>query len=138
MVEKNYHMTIDLTLSIINGKWKSLILCHLGDGSQRNGELLRKIPDISQKVLTQQLKELINDKVVKKTNYPGLPLHVEYSLTKEGRSLRQVLIDMSAWGEEHARKLAQDGQKISFTTDNYLGYLRIKEPQKDINQRLAE
>lgn len=127
MEAKNYHMSLDLTMSIISGKWKSLILCYLGVKSQRNGELLRKIPDISQKVLTQQLHELIDDGVVQRVTFPGLPLHVEYSLTSEGKSLRKVLVDMSVWGENHAQKLKQDGQKVCFLTDNYHGYLNIDD-----------
>ncbi|MFC6177277.1 winged helix-turn-helix transcriptional regulator [Companilactobacillus huachuanensis] len=138
MEGKNYHMSIDLTLSVINGKWKSLILCHLGGQSMRNGELLREIPDISQKVLTQQLNELISNKIVQRINYPGLPLHVEYSLTDEGKSLRKVLIDMSVWGEHHADELNADGQNISFSSDNYRGYQKIKTPKKDVDRQIAE
>jgi len=134
MVEKNYHMSMDLTLSVINGKWKSLILCYLGEKSQRNGELMRKMPGISQKVLTQQLKELISDGVVRRDSHPGLPLHVEYSLTDEGKSLRRVLIDMSIWGEEHAKKLNQGSQEISFSNDNYRGYLKIDDSQSGVKQ----
>lgn len=130
MEEKNYHMSIDLTLSIINGKWKSLILCHLGSSAMRNGELLREIPDITQKVLTQQLKELINDNVVKRTSYPGLPLHVDYSLTDEGKTLRKVLIDMSIWGEQHALEMEKDGQKVNFLADNYNGFTKIGEQKE--------
>ena len=136
--EKTYHMSLDLTLSVINGKWKSLILCHLGGQPLRNGELLRRIPNITQKVLTQQLKELIQDQVVQRISYPGLPLHVEYSLTDEGKTLRKVLIDMSIWGEQHASKLAEVGQKVSFTSDNYNGYTKITPQKKNVNQQLAE
>lgn len=138
MEEKNYHMSLDLTMSIINGKWKSLILCYLGIKPRRNGELLRNIPEISQKVLTQQLKELTDDGVVQRITYPGFPLHVEYSLTQEGKSLRQVLIDMSVWGEEHAAKMKCDGQDVSFRSKDYNGYLTIDDSKKDVNQRLAE
>lgn len=138
MTERNYHMSLDLTLYVINGKWKSLILCHLGSHSMRNGEFLRKIPDISQKVLTQQLNELVDDKIVQKITFPGLPLHVEYSLTDEGKSLRKVLIDMSVWGEHHADKLNADGQNVSFSSDNYRGYTKIQTPKKEVDQRMAE
>lgn len=138
MAEKNYHMSLDLTMSIINGKWKSLILCKLGMKSRRNGELLRKIPDISQKVLTQQLNELIDDGVVRRVRFPGLPLHVEYSLTDEGKSLRKVLIDMSIWGEKHAAKLQESGQTVSFVSDNFNGYIKMNQNKKDVNQQLVE
>lgn len=138
MTEKNYHMSLDLTLSVINGKWKSLILCHLGCKPLRNGELMRKISGISQKVLTQQLNELIHDKVVQKITFPGLPLHVEYSLTDEGKSLRKVLIDMSVWGEHHADQLNANGQNVSFLSDNYCGYQKIQTPKKEVDQQLAE
>lgn len=136
MEEKIYHMSLDLTMSIINGKWKSLILCYLGLKPRRNGELLREIPEISQKVLTQQLKELTDDGVVQRITYPGLPLHVEYSLTSEGKSLRKVLIDMSVWGEKHAQKMKQDGQEVCFMSNNYHGYLNIDDTKKNINHRL--
>lgn len=139
MEEKNYHMSLDLTMSIINGKWKSLILCNLGVKSRRNGELLRQIPDISQKVLTQQLKELVDDGVVKRITYPGLPLHVEYSLTPEGKSLRKVLIDMSVWGENHAKKMKQAGQTVCFMTNNYHGYLNIDDSNnQNLERNIAD
>lgn len=138
MAERIYHMALDLTMSIINGKWKSLILCHLGGKSARNGELMREMPDISQKVLTQQLNEMIKDGIVQRVRYPGLPLHVEYSLTEEGRSLRKVLLDMSVWGEQHATKMAEKGQRVSFCSDNFNGYKRIDDTKRDVNQQIAE
>lgn len=137
MAEKKYHMSIDLTMSVIDGKWKSLILCHLGGNSLRNGELLRRIPNISQKVLTQQLKEMIEDGVVKRTEFSGLPLHVEYSLTDEGKSLRQIFIDMSIWGEEHAAKLNESGQKVSFASQDYCGYLKIDNHDNRAEQKIV-
>jgi len=138
MEEKNYHMSMDLTLSVINGKWKSMILCHLGKQPMRNGELLRKISGISQKVLTQQLNELIDDKIVQKISYPVLPLCVQYSLTEEGKSLQKVLIDMSIWGQKHAEKMADEGQNISFKHSDYDGYIKMETPKKDVDQRMAE
>ncbi len=93
------------TLSVIGGKWKPLILYHLQGRTRRNGELLRLIPGITQKVLTRQLRELEDDGIVARKVYPVVPPHVEYSLTEQGTTLKPILDAMVAWGQQ---QLEQD------------------------------
>ncbi|KRN99669.1 winged helix-turn-helix transcriptional regulator [Companilactobacillus kimchiensis] len=104
---KEYNIGIEASLDVISGKWKPLILCYIGIGINRNGELLRKIPHISQKVLTEQLKQLINDDILKRTVINEKPLHVEYSFTDYGESLRKILLSLCHWGEIHIDHMNQ-------------------------------
>lgn len=92
---------IHYTQSVLGGKWKIIILCFLNEGVKRNGELKRLIPGISQKVLTEQLRELEKDGLVDRTVFNVVPPHVEYSLSKHGDTLKPILNAMREWGEEH-------------------------------------
>jgi DNA-binding HxlR family transcriptional regulator len=91
-------------LKTIGGKWKLIILWRLSHRTYRFGELSRSIPGITQKMLTQQLREMEQDGLVSRRIYPEIPPKVEYSVTETGRSLRDVLESLSAWGE---RQLAR-------------------------------
>lgn len=95
---------VTYTLSVIGGKWKPLILYYLTQGTQRNGELKRFIPGITQKILTQQLRELEADGVVHRKVYTVVPPRVEYSLTEYGHTLEPVLQAMALWGVNHSHK----------------------------------
>lgn len=86
------------TLEIIGGRWKVLIVWQLFRGARRFSELLRALDGITQKMLTQQLRELERHGVVHRTVYPQVPPKVEYSLTPLGESLRPVVDAMCAWG----------------------------------------
>ncbi|MCI1902166.1 MAG: helix-turn-helix transcriptional regulator [Bifidobacteriaceae bacterium] len=119
-----YHMGIEVTLEAIGGKWKPLILCHLGNGPQRPGELCRLIPSITQKMLTQQLRELERDDIVRRTVYPQVPPKVEYSLTEMGKSLRCVLVPMSEWGERRVEQRREKGEDIVLLNADHSGYLK--------------
>lgn len=90
---------VDATLKLIGGKYKALILWHLIDGTLRHGELQKLIPQATPKMLTQQLRELENDNLLKRTVHPVVPPKVEYSLTDFGLSLRPILDAMYHWGE---------------------------------------
>lgn len=92
------------TLEYIGGRWKTVILYYLEAGDRRFGELSARIPPISRKVLTQQLRELEDDGLVARTEYPEMPPRVEYSLTDLGKSLSPLLKEMSAWGKKHVLK----------------------------------
>ncbi len=87
------------TLKFIGGKWKPIILFSLMDGAMRSGELARQIPQASGKMLTQQLRELEKDGIIKRTIYKQVPPKVEYALAARGESLRPVLRAMCKWGE---------------------------------------
>lgn len=89
---------IESTLATISGKWKILIMKALAQGPVRYGELQREIPQVSAKVLTQQLREMESDGLVKRTIFPEVPPRVEYSLSSMGASLTNVLIELRNWG----------------------------------------
>lgn len=86
-------------INIIGGKWKPIILHMLSAGTMRFGELNRNIPPVSQKMLTQQLRELEADGIVKRKVYAEVPPRVEYSLTDRGVTLKPILDDLYAWGQ---------------------------------------
>ena len=88
-------------MELIGGKWKPVILYFLGSGTRRFGEIAVRIPTISRKVLTQQLKELEKDNLVMRKEYKEIPPRVEYSLTELGKSLGPVLDEMSVWGRRN-------------------------------------
>ncbi len=92
---------VGITLSVIGGKWKLLILWHLHEGSHRFSELMRQMNGITQKMLTQQLRELEQDKIISRKVFPEVPPRVEYALTPYGKTLEPVLRMMSSWGEKH-------------------------------------
>lgn len=90
------------TLSLISGKYKMVILyCLMEFGIVRYNELKRYIKTISHKTLSASLKELENDGLVLRKEYPQIPPKVEYSLTDKGKSLMQILDQLCIWGEEH-------------------------------------
>ncbi|PLT31947.1 helix-turn-helix domain-containing protein [Bacillus sp. V5-8f] len=102
MQDKTFNCEKELTLSVIGGKWKMLILWHLGkEGTKRFGELKSLMPGITQRMLVNQLRELEDDLIVKRVVYPVVPPKVEYSLTKEGKTLLPILDSMYEWGKNY-------------------------------------
>lgn len=96
----------ELTLAVIGGKWKLIILWHLGlEGTKRFSELKKLIPHITQKMLTNQLRELEEDQLVFRKVYPVVPPHVEYTLTEHGESLIPVLKTMYNWGKSYGEQV---------------------------------
>ena len=89
------------TVSLIGSKWKLLILRDLLTGTKRFGQLKKSLPDISQKVLTESLKSMVDDGIVERVAYPEVPPRVEYSLTDLGESMRPVISVMEQWGKEY-------------------------------------
>lgn len=96
---------VETTLLLIGEKWKVLILRDLMEGTRRFGELKKSIGTISQKMLTQQLREMEEDGLVSRKAYAEVPPRVEYSLTEDGVSLKPILDSMWAWGEQYKEKL---------------------------------
>lgn len=104
---------VNVTLEVIGGKWKVLILYHLSQGTQRFNELRRLLPDVTQRMLTLQLRELEQAGIVHREVYPQVPPKVEYSLTEFGKTLMPVIQVMHNWGMQyegecqHYKQLAQ-------------------------------
>jgi DNA-binding HxlR family transcriptional regulator len=100
------HCPVKATVDVIGGKWKPLVLFFLKRGPQRFNELRRQIPGVTQKMLTQQLRELERDGIVHRRVYAQVPPKVEYSLTRYGDSLRPLLEMMCKWGTKHRARTA--------------------------------
>lgn len=95
--KKDYHCPVEVSMDMLSGKWKCLMLWHLNDGTKRYKELERIVPGVSQKMLTQQLKELERDGLVVRTVYPEVPPRVEYTLTELGKTAFPILEMMHTW-----------------------------------------
>jgi DNA-binding HxlR family transcriptional regulator len=89
---------VEVTLSVIGGLWKPVILFHLLDGTLRFNALCRMVPNATARRVTLQLRELERDGVINRIVYPEVPPRVEYELTELGRSLEPVLLSMRSWG----------------------------------------
>lgn len=89
------------TMRVIGSKWSMLILHQLCSDKKRFGELARSLPGISPKTLSERLKQLEEGGIVHKKIFAEIPLHVEYSLTKKGISLKEIFTRMEKWGEIH-------------------------------------
>lgn len=92
-------------LELVASKWALLIIPALAAGPMRNNELLRKIEGVSQKMLTQTLKELVRNGLVLRTDHQTVPPHVEYQLSALGMSLSETLIPLDHWAERHHKAL---------------------------------
>jgi DNA-binding HxlR family transcriptional regulator len=97
---KIYHCAMDVTMDYIGGKWKTVVLWYLRNKTMRFGELKRQIPDMTEKMLSIQLKKLEEDGLVKREVFAEVPLRVEYSLTEFGKTLVPVLEAIARWGRE--------------------------------------
>lgn len=101
--EKTYKCGMELTMDVIGGKWKTVILWHLRSKVLRFSQLKRRLGNITQKMLTQQLRELEENGLVNRTVYPQVPPKVEYSLTDYGKSIIPVLYSIYSWGIDYAK-----------------------------------
>ncbi len=95
---------VETLMNAIGGKYKPVILYYLINGTKRFGELKRLVPDVSQRMLTQHLRELERDSLIHREVYREVPPRVEYSLTELGRTLQPLLLQMDAWAQEHMRE----------------------------------
>ncbi len=96
-----YSCGLDATLSVLNGKWKMMILWPLSERPHRFGELRRQVQGVTEKVLTTHLRELETDGIVHREVYDEVPPHVEYSLTPLGEQLNNALLPLEVWGREN-------------------------------------
>ncbi len=103
----NFRCPVEAALEILGGKWKGLILFHLRPETRRFNELRRLIPDISQRMLTKQLRELEADQIVHRKIFQEIPPKVEYSLTDFGMTLTPVLNALHDWGFEYIKRITE-------------------------------
>ncbi|WP_105381958.1 winged helix-turn-helix transcriptional regulator [Neorhizobium alkalisoli] len=102
---------VESTLSFLDGKWKGVILYHLlENGTLRFNELRRRIPSVTQRMLTKQLRELEEAGLLERTVFAVVPPRVDYTLTPLGQSLEPVVTALRLWGKEHV--ICRDGQKF--------------------------
>ncbi len=103
----NFGCPMEACLEVIGGKWKGVILFHLLGGTKRFNELLRLVPGLTQRMLTRQLRELEDDRVILRKVYAQVPPKVEYSLTEFGRTLEPLLRGLQGWGAEYLEKIVE-------------------------------
>ncbi|EHO45331.1 winged helix-turn-helix transcriptional regulator [Lentilactobacillus kisonensis] len=102
----DYSCSKELTLSMFSGKWKIVVLFHLGtDGPYRFNELMRLLPRVTHKVLTNQLREMVEDGLISREVITDSRVKVTYRITDRGRSLMPILNQMYEWGEKRIKEL---------------------------------
>ena len=98
--DKDYNNPVELALDVIGGKWKMPILWRVKDKPWRYGELRKSLGQITPKMLTEQLRELERDKLIKRKVYAVVPPKVEYSISKKGKTTIPIIEDLRKWGKE--------------------------------------
>ena len=101
----NFGCPVEACLEVVGGKWKGVILFHLLGGTKRFNELMRLMPDVTQRMLTTQLRKLEADQIVARKVYPEVPPKVEYTLTEFGHTLAPVLKVVQQWGEKYLDRI---------------------------------
>ena len=102
----NFGCPVEAALEVLGGKWKGLILFHLLEGSRRFNDLRRLLPEVTQRMLTRQLRELEADGIVARQVFAEVPPHVEYSLTEFGESLAPLMSALQQWGGRFLQRQA--------------------------------
>ena len=100
---------VEVTLDLVGGKWKGVIVYHLLETTLRFNELKRKLPTATQRMLTRQLRELEECELVHREIFPQVPPRVDYSLTAEGRSLAPIILAMHEWGTGRLKRTEDFG-----------------------------
>ena len=103
--DRRSNCAVEATLAVIGGRWKGVVLYWLLASKHRFGELRRRVPNCTERMLTLQLRELEEDGLVTRTVFAEVPPRVEYELTAFGRSLEPILLGMREWGERYKRRL---------------------------------
>jgi DNA-binding HxlR family transcriptional regulator len=93
-------------IDLVGGKWKLLILFHIGDGRRRFGDLRRLIENVSEKILSQRLKEMVADGLLRRIDFEVVPPRVEYELTEFGKGLTSAMHPLCEWGAQNAMRIA--------------------------------
>ncbi len=96
--------SVSVAADVIGGKWKTVVLFYLLDGTMRFNQLRREIPGVTQRMLTLQLRELEENGLVERIVHPVVPPHVDYRLTPFGRTLEPVIREMAAWGKRYRKR----------------------------------
>jgi DNA-binding HxlR family transcriptional regulator len=104
---KRFNCPMEMVIDLIGGKWKVVILWHLAEGTLRFNEIKKIFPEVTPKMLTQQLRELESDEIIERQVYAQVPPKVEYSLTGFGRTLMPILFSMNKWGTTYAQETGQ-------------------------------
>ena len=107
--EKSYECSFELGLNMFSRKWNSLVLYHLSDGTKRYSELKRLTNGVTQKMLTQTLRDLERFQLIHREVYPVVPPKVEYSLTQYGREILPILEMIQGFGEEMFERYEKEG-----------------------------
>lgn len=105
---RQYTCPVEAPANILGGKWKSVIVYYLFQGSKRFNELRRLLPDVTHRILTLQLRELEQDGIIRRKIYHEVPPKVEYSLTPFGASLGPIILQMLEWGEQYLEHIHTD------------------------------
>ncbi len=135
--DKVYTSPMEVAINVVGGKWKVQILYALWYGPLRFSELSRVIPDITQRMLTNQLRELEADGIIDRRVYEQVPPKVEYSINEYGDSLRPILLSMYRWGFHHikARNLVYEpAPKPLRYRDQYVEDTLLSRALDDVSQ----
>jgi len=103
----NQGCPVEAALKVIGGKWKGVILYHLLSETMRFNELRRLMPEVTQRMLTKQLRELEADNLISRKVYAEIPPKVEYSMTEYGKTIAPVIHALQIWGAHHLEKFAK-------------------------------
>ena len=115
MIEPDFRCGVEVTLAVVGGKWKGLILWHLRLKTLRFAQLQRRLRSVTQKMLTQQLRELEANGLIHRQIYAEVPPRVEYSLTDEGQRILPILELMCQWGQDYLLKT--EGINLSYANE---------------------
>lgn len=120
-MSKTYNIGVEATIDVIGGKWKPVMLCHLqNNGRMRTSALKRAIPTITQKMLTQLLRELEKDGIINRIVYDQVPPKVEYELSEYGQTLGKILSSLCYWGEFHVEKMYKQGESVTLNQQDFV------------------
>ena len=108
--------SVEVTLDLIDGKWKGVILYHLQEGRLRFGELRKRLPNVTQRMLTKQLRALEEDDLIIRKVYAEVPPRVDYELSETGQRLRPVIDALKAWGDDNRARLAASARNKTEAT----------------------